>query len=113
MNGSVMSTHDKNGTYDFGAIVQYTCDVGFTLTGSPSIECVVGNSSEEFVWTDPAPSCQQCQGRVYFFLSNLKVYESRFTHIALHPICYLVVLHCLMLNYQVEDYHRLVFQILQ
>ena len=61
MNGSVVSNHDKNATFNFGAIVQFACNVGFILVGSPSIQCVLGNTSNESVWNASTPLCQ---GRV-------------------------------------------------
>ena len=57
-NGSVHSNHGKNGTFQFGAIVQFVCNVGFILVGSPSIQCVLGNSSNESVWNASTPICQ-------------------------------------------------------
>ena len=60
MNGSVINLSDseRNVTFDFGAIVKYTCNVGFILTGSPSIQCVVGNSPGESVWNASIPVCE-------------------------------------------------------
>ena len=64
MDGSVVGNHNKEETFEFGAVVRYTCDAGFFLIGSPSIQCVVGSSPEESVWNASTPFCQ---GRLYFF----------------------------------------------
>ena len=61
-NGSVISNHDKNKTFEFGAIVQYTCDTGFYLLGSPLIQCVVGFSPDKSIWNASTPVCK---GRLY------------------------------------------------
>ena len=70
MNGSMVGNHEEIGTFELGTIVEYTCDVGFILAGSPSIECVVGHSTEESVWNASIPICQGSLYMLYEILDT-------------------------------------------
>ncbi|XP_072035413.1 uncharacterized protein [Amphiura filiformis] len=46
-------------SYEFGSVVRFACEPGFSLIGSPSIQCVLGNMPNQLVWNTTTPVCEE------------------------------------------------------
>ena len=56
-NGQISYSTDTTAPFDYGTVVTFTCNTGFSLSGDSMRSCGGDGSSQSGVWSGSSPVC--------------------------------------------------------